>query len=201
MSVPSLKRVFDVAAASVGLVVLAPAIIATGITMAFNLQTVPLFLQKRVGRDGQPFTIFKIKTMSDDKDADGYLLPEWQRTSCIGEFIRKSRLDELPQLLNIIRGDMSLVGPRPLLLRHEMAYDDVRTQVRPGLSGLAQIKGAAGLERRHILWLDRKYIKEQKKRTPLQALFYDVAILARTLPAIIRNRHLPHYRSLPSSSV
>lgn len=201
MSAPSLKRVFDVAAASVGLVVLAPAIIATGVTMAFNLKSKPLFLQKRVGRDGQAFTIFKIKTMSDAKDDDGNLLPEAQRTSRIGEIVRKTRLDELPQLLNVIKGDMSLVGPRPLSLRHEMAYDDVRTQVRPGLSGFAQIKGAAGLDRRHILWLDRKYVAEQKKRTPLKALFCDVAILARTLPALIRNRHLPHYRPLDTPAV
>lgn len=201
MSVPSLKRVFDVAAASVGLVVLAPVILVTGITMAFNLKSRPLFLQKRVGKGGQTFTIFKIKTMSDEKDAAGHLLPEARRTSRIGEIVRKSRLDELPQLLNVIKGDMSLVGPRPLSLRHEMAYDDVRTQVRPGLSGLAQIKGAAGLDRRHILWLDRKYVSAQKERQPLRALFCDVAILARTLPALIRHRHLPHYRTVDAPAV
>ncbi len=109
----TLKRCFDLAAAATGLVAGSPVILATAAAMAVATRSFPLFRQERVGKDGKPFIILKIKTMNDKCDADGNLLPEDQRTSTLGVIVRKTHFDEIPQLLNILRGDMSVVGPRP----------------------------------------------------------------------------------------
>ncbi|MCA9074339.1 MAG: sugar transferase [Planctomycetaceae bacterium] len=147
------KRLLDVIVSTTALIVLAPVLAVTALLVRVKLGSPVLFIQQRPGRDGLSFRLLKFRTMTDACGADGQPLPDDQRMTSFGHFLRSSSLDELPELWNILRGDMSLVGPRPLLERYLPLYSDEqarRHEVRPGLTGWAQVNG-----RNQIGWEER----------------------------------------------
>ena len=138
------KRFFDILLSVITLVVLSPVILIVAILVRVKLGSPILFKQARPGKDEKIFNLYKFRTMSDKKDKNGELLPDSARLTKFGKFIRSTSLDELPSLLNIIKGDMSIVGPRPLLIEYLSLYNDEQKQrhlVKPGLTGWAQVNG------------------------------------------------------------
>ena len=138
------KRIIDFIAAFFGLLVLSPLILMVTVVLFFANQGKPFFFQLRPGKNGVIFKIIKFKTMNDRQDLEGNLLTDAERLTKIGIFVRKTSLDEIPQLLNVLKGDMSLIGPRPLLPEYLPLYDATqnrRHEVRPGITGWAQVNG------------------------------------------------------------
>ena len=138
------KRIFDFLAAFLGLLLLSPVFLVVMLGLYFANDGKPFFLQRRPGKHGKIFRIVKFKTMNDRKDARGNLLPDAERLTAVGALVRKTSLDEIPQLINVLKGDMSLIGPRPLLEQYLPLYDGVqkrRHEVRPGITGWAQVNG------------------------------------------------------------
>ena len=149
-----LKPLGDFVVALIVFVILLPVFILVVILLAIANAGKPFFIQRRPGKDGEIFRVVKFKTMNDRKDSNGELLPDAERMTSIGKFIRKTSLDEVPQLLNVIKGDMSIVGPRPLLEEYLPLYNETQKQrhdVRPGITGWAQVNG-----RNAISW-DQKF--------------------------------------------
>jgi lipopolysaccharide/colanic/teichoic acid biosynthesis glycosyltransferase len=141
-----------------------------------------LFTQARPGRDGEPFTLIKLRTMTDQRARDGTLLPDDQRLSSFGRFLRSTSLDELPELINVLRGEMSLVGPRPLLTHYLPRYSEAhrrRHDVRPGITGLAQVSGRNAISWSQKFDRDVEYVDRC-------SLGLDLAILWRTVRAVVR---------------
>ena len=138
------KRIIDFIVALIGFVLLSPIFIFVTIGLFFANNGKPFFFQTRPGKNGKLFKIVKFKTMNDKKDAAGNLLSDEHRLTKIGSFVRKTSLDEIPQLINVLKGDMSLIGPRPLLVHYLPLYNDFQKQrhnIRPGITGWAQING------------------------------------------------------------
>lgn len=136
-----------------GLIIISPVFLFLIILSKFSLKSSPFFIQRRLGKNAEIFNIIKFRTMSDAKDASGNLLPDAQRLLAFGKFLRKTSLDEIPQLINVLKGEMSLVGPRPLLPFYQDLYNDFqkrRNEVKPGITGWAQING-----RNNIDWIKR----------------------------------------------
>lgn len=147
------KRPQDVCLATMALVLLSPIFIVTAILVRINLGAPVIFSQNRPGLNERVFKMYKFRTMTSGKDENGELLPDEMRLTKFGKFLRSTSIDELPELWNIIRGDMSIVGPRPLLIEYLELYDQEQKKrhlVRPGLTGLAQVKG-----RNAVSWDDR----------------------------------------------
>ncbi|EOH87165.1 sugar transferase [Enterococcus villorum] len=145
-----------------------------------------LFKQQRVGKNEEIFTIYKFKTMIDTKDEKGNLLPDEERLTKFGKFLRKTSLDELPQLINIMKGEMSFIGPRPLLVEYLSLYTDeqrMRHSVYPGLTGLAQVKGRNALKWEEKFELDIKYIQKI-------SLYMDLKILLATFVLVIKQKNI-----------
>lgn len=148
------KRLIDFFAALFGLIILSPVFVLVTIGLFFANQGQPFFFQSRPGKGGRIFKIVKFKTMNDRKDGSGELLPDADRLTSVGAFVRKTSIDEIPQLINVLKGDMSLIGPRPLLVQYLPLYSERqarRHEVRPGITGWAQVNG-----RNAISW-DQKF--------------------------------------------
>lgn len=176
------KRGLDLALGSVGLVVLTPVLGVVSLLVRRNLGTPVLFRQERPGLDGRPFTLLKFRTMRDAVDTNGVPLPDAARLTSFGQRLRSSSLDELPELWNVVRGDMSLVGPRPLLMQYLPLYSDSQARrhlVRPGLTGWAQVSGRNALSWDAKFALDVWYVDHVSLRL-------DLSILWRTVMSVVR---------------
>jgi undecaprenyl phosphate N,N'-diacetylbacillosamine 1-phosphate transferase len=156
------KRVFDFVCSLLALIVLSPVLLITALLVRIKLGTPVIFKQKRPGLNEKIFTLYKFRTMTDQKDEQGNLLPDEVRLTKFGKMLRSTSLDELPELWNILKGDMSVVGPRPLLERYIPLYtaeQRKRHQVRPGLTGLAQVNGRNELDWEQKFQLDTEYTR------------------------------------------
>lgn len=168
------KRVLDFVLAVFGFVLLFPIFLVIWVILLFVNNGKPFFLQPRPGKDEKIFSIIKFKSMTDKTDENGKLLPDELRVTEFGTFLRKSSLDEIPQLLSIIKGDMSLIGPRPLRVRYLPYYteeENLRHTVRPGVTGLAQISGRNLLDWDTRLQKDIEYVKNLSFALDVKILF------------------------------
>ena len=172
-----LKRVFDICVSAIALSLLAPVFMGTAILVRVKLGSPILFRQVRPGLYGQPFNMMKFRTMTDERNSQGELLPDAQRLTSFGKFLRSSSLDELPELLNVLKGDMSLVGPRPLLMEYLPLYSaeqSRRHHVKPGITGWAQINGRNAISWEQKFALDVWYVDNQ-------SVLLDIKILCLTV--------------------
>ena len=178
------KRIFDLLASAIALVALSPLLLVLAILVRRRLGSPVLFRQLRPGLDGEPFTILKFRTMTDARDEHGILLPAAERLTPFGHTLRRTSLDELPELLNVLRGDMSLVGPRPLRMEYLPLYSSQqarRHEVRPGLTGLAQARGRNALSWEEKFALDVQYVENR-------SLVLDIRIIIETVLQVLRRR-------------
>ena len=173
-----LKDVLDFLIALVIFVVLSPVFILLTIALFFANDSQPFFFQTRPGKNKKLFKVIKFKTMNDRKDAQGNLLPDANRLTRLGTFIRKTSLDEIPQLLNVIKGDMSLVGPRPLLVEYLPLYNERqshRHDVKPGITGWAQINGRNAISWEQKFEYDLWYVEHLSFKTDLKILWMTIS--------------------------
>ncbi|HPL96616.1 MAG TPA: sugar transferase [Smithellaceae bacterium] len=177
-----MKRFTDILAGGVALVVLSPMMIFLAAAIRWKLGTPVLFRQQRPGLNGRPFWLLKFRTMTDACDAGGKLLPDAARLTAFGRFLRAASLDELPELFNVLKGDMSLVGPRPLLMQYLDRYTPEqarRHEVRPGITGWAQVNGRNAITWEEKFKLDVWYVDNW-------SLWLDVKIIAMTIWKILK---------------
>jgi sugar transferase EpsL len=177
----ALKRVIDVLGASAALVVLSPLLAVVAVLVRVRMGPPVLFRQLRPGREGRPFELTKFRTMTDRRGPDGALLPDAQRLTALGRFLRRTSIDELPELVNVVRGDMSLVGPRPLLMKYLPRYSPEqarRHEVRPGVTGWTQVNGRNDLTWEEKFALDVWYVDHRSTRL-------DLEILGRTVSQVL----------------
>jgi sugar transferase EpsL len=173
----SLKRLIDFLFALIGLILLSPLLALTAVLIRTRLGSPILFRQTRPGKDGRAFSMLKFRTMLDAVGADGQPLPDAARLTGLGKFLRSTSLDELPELWNVLRGDMSLVGPRPLLMEYMPLYNPRqarRHDVRPGITGWAQINGRNAISWEQKFELDVWYVENQSLGLDLKILFLTV---------------------------
>jgi len=176
------KRAVDVVAGTGALVVLSPVIGVVAALVRVKLGSPVIFRQRRPGLGGEVFELYKFRTMTDERDESGELLPDSVRLTAFGRMLRATSLDELPELVNIVKGDMSLVGPRPLLVEYLPLYDERqarRHEVRPGLTGLAQVRGRNLLSWEEKFEADVEYVENVSLRL-------DAWIVWRTLVGVLR---------------
>jgi undecaprenyl phosphate N,N'-diacetylbacillosamine 1-phosphate transferase len=180
------KRVFDFVCSLLALIVLSPVLLITALLVRIKLGTPVIFKQKRPGLNEKIFTLYKFRTMTDQKDEQGNLLPDEVRLTKFGKMLRSTSLDELPELWNILKGDMSVVGPRPLAVQYLPYYTDEerkRHSVRPGLTGLAQVNGRNTLSWERRFELDANYAIKI-------SFIGDLKILFRTLYLVVKRSNV-----------
>jgi sugar transferase EpsL len=180
------KRMFDIVASAMGLLILCPALLLLALLVRLFLGSPILFRQQRSGRNKQPFMIIKFRTMTDARDAAGNLLPDTQRLTRFGRFLRATSLDEFPELWNVLKGDMSLVGPRPLQPRYDAYYterESLRFELLPGITGWAQINGRNDLIWDERLECDAWYVERC-------SLVLDLKILCLTIFKVLRRENV-----------
>ena len=178
-----IKPVIDFVLALVGFLFFSPVFVLVAIGLFFANDGKPFFFQLRPGKDGKIFKIIKFKTMTDKKDENGNLLPDADRLTKIGSFVRKTSLDEIPQLLNVIKGDMALVGPRPLLPQYLELYNDFqrrRNEVKPGITGWAQVNGRNSISWEKKFEYDVWYVDNV-------SFLLDVKILIMTVLKVVKS--------------
>ena len=183
-----IKRIFDLLVSSFGVLLLSPVFILVAILVRLKLGTPVFFLQERPGRHRAPFKMIKFRSMTNERDENGNLLPNEQRMTSFGRFLRSTSLDELPELFNVIVGDMSLVGPRPLLMDYLPYFTDeqqTRHHVRPGITGWAQVNGRNAISWDEKLDLDLWYVRNQ-------TFWLDMKILYRTLLKVVNRDDINH---------
>lgn len=176
------KRMFDLTLTVLALIVLFPLLFWVAVLIRVNLGSPIFFQQKRPGLNGKPFLIYKYRTMSDEKDENNVLLPDEQRLNTVGRFLRSTSFDELPELFNIIKGDMSIVGPRPLLMKYLDRYTPdqaKRHEVKPGLTGWAQINGRNSISWEEKFTLDVWYVENQ-------SIWLDIKIFLMTIIKVFK---------------
>lgn len=177
------KRLIDFTLSLIGFIIISPIFIVVWIWLTIaNKGAGALFFQERPGKDEKIFKVIKFKTMTDERDASGNLLPDAERLTKIGRFVRSTSVDEIPQLLNVIKGDMSLIGPRPLLVQYLPLYNDTqrrRHEVRPGITGWAQVNGRNAISWIQKFEFDVWYVDNI-------SLSLDVKILVRTIMKVFK---------------
>lgn len=172
-----IKPFFDFIFALIGILLLSPILIVATIALFIANQGKPFFLQPRPGKNGTIFTIIKFKTMNDKKDAAGNLLSDAERLTKIGALVRKTSLDEIPQLFNVLKGDMSIIGPRPLLVEYLPLYNETqkrRHHVKPGITGWAQVNGRNAISWEDKFKLDVDYVEHQSFLLDLKIIFLTI---------------------------
>lgn len=181
-----MKRLMDIVFSTMAILMFSIVILGAFILLRFKIGSPVLFKQERIGYKEKTFTIYKFRTMSNECDGEGKLLPASERLIPFGRFLRRLSIDEIPQLFNVLKGDMSLVGPRPLLPRYLPYYTEEerkRHQVRPGITGIAQITGRNQLEWDQRLGLDVYYVKNR-------TLWYDLKIIILTVMKVLKRENV-----------
>ena len=172
------KRFFDILISFTALVCLSPVLVVVTIWLHFaNKGAGAFFLQERPGKNAKIFKIIKYKTMTDERDANGNLLPDAERLTKVGRFVRSASIDELPQLINVLKGDMSLIGPRPLLIEYLPLYSATqarRHEVRPGITGWAQVNGRNAISWQKRFELDVWYVDNLSLLTDIKIIFITI---------------------------
>lgn len=177
-----MKRLFDFSMSAILMTVLCPLFVLIAVLVRLNLGSPVFFRQMRPGKDGRPFVMYKFRSLTDETDERGDLLPDADRFTRFSNILRRTSLDELPELINVLKGEMSLVGPRPLLMQYLDRYDAVqarRHEVRPGITGWAQVNGRNAISWEEKFRLDVWYVDHR-------SFVLDVKILARTLIQVFR---------------
>lgn len=183
-----MKRAFDIFFSLFALIILSPVFLTCAVLTATQIGMPVLFCQDRPGLNGKRFRIIKFRTMVDIRDPEGVLLPDSERITKFGRILRESSLDELPELFNVLKGDMSLVGPRPLLMDYLSLYNQRqarRHEVRPGITGWAQINGRNALSWEEKFELDVWYVDNQ-------SLWLDIKILFKTVLQVLKRDGISH---------
>ena len=183
-----IKRIFDVTVSTVAIALLSPLLLLLAFLVRLKIGSPILFTQTRPGLHGKPFKIYKFRTMTNARDAGGNLLPDAERLTRFGRFLRSTSLDELPELINVLKGDMSLVGPRPLLMQYLDRYTPEqarRHEVRPGITGWAQINGRNAITWEEKFALDVWYVDNC-------SLWLDLKIIALTIWKVLRREGISY---------
>lgn len=176
-----IKRILDIISSLLAIIILSPLLAATAVLVKTKLGSPVLFKQERPGKYEKIFTLMKFRTMTDERDENGELLPDEVRLTKFGKFLRSTSIDELPELFNILKGDMSVIGPRPLLVQYLPYYtkeERHRHDVRPGLTGWAQVNGRNSLDWDHRFECDVEYVKNM-------SLLFDIKIMFSTILKVI----------------
>lgn len=176
------KRVFDFILSLTAIIILSPVLLLLTVIGAFLMGGNPFFTQERPGKDGKIFKLVKFKSMNNKRDERGELLPDEKRLTYYGKFLRNTSLDELPELINILKGDMAIVGPRPLLVRYLTRYNKTqarRHEVRPGLTGLAQVNGRNAISWEEKFRYDVEYVDNL-------SLMLDIKIILMTVLKVVK---------------
>ena len=172
-----IKRFFDFLSALIGVILLSPVFLVVLVLLMINNQGKPFFFQKRPGKNGKIFQVIKFKTMTDNKDKNGNLLPDEQRLTKLGVFVRKTSLDEIPQLINVLKGDMSLIGPRPLLPEYLPLYNKTqkkRHNLKPGITGWAQVNGRNAISWEEKFKYDVWYVENISFKLDIKIFFLTI---------------------------
>ena len=175
------KVIIDFVGSIIILVILLPVLLVIGVSVLVAMGSPIIFKQERIGKHNKPFIMYKFRTMREPKNGQNRLLSDADRITKVGEFLRRSSLDELPEIINVIKGDMSLVGPRPLLELHLELFDDhqkTRHNVRPGMTGLAQVMGRQSLSFKQRTNLDVEYVNKV-------SLWLDIKIIFKTVLVVL----------------